>query len=346
MFCVKEWTTSDKKFEIWNEYLFKGPTVSWNMEFWFYWMAYFMEKEMVGVVGQFEKKRTNDVRYLDQLQQMKQYFLEILSKCRAILMKHNFFSGFYDFPCGCYSDRYRCYTKYHKTEKIYDNCRMCGNAKDAIMEDVYEMIRGFLVLWLPEFYYVWKLYESNRIRFPIYIPEYDMNILPFDDIGLWEVVCEDDEKQILSHPLLPHPMDFLEKREIVGDLYVDKAQFQYQIPNTLSSCIVVFSKKTPSLIPKVIRDNRQEEKVVIEYKQPKPSQPLYMESTIHNHKQGKPSVKRKLSKILKEGRKKKKSKLIRQRHQENQRCHLFPINDDYDENDSYCDNSYCDDWYE
>lgn len=345
MMDVKEWTKSNQKFSLFKDYLFNGGNVSWNMEFWFYWVAYFMESKFSAIVEQLDNVKTADVRYLDQIQQMKQYVQEVLKKCRSILIKQKFFSSFYEyhdsfykFPCKCYHDRFVCYVRHYKSEKIY-NCRMCPRAKDAIMEDVYEIIRGFLVLWLSDFYYVWKLYKSKRIKFGVYVSDDNVKLMPIDNIKLWEVVCEDDEKQILCHPLLPHPLDFLEKREIIGSLYADKARFEYQIPGLLSKYPVILSSKNQSDIPKLAFNVHQEEKAIVEWKQPQ-SQVLYQETTIRNHNCKKPSRKRRLSKILKEGRKKKKTRWLLHRQRKNQLRQFFRVDDGDDYYGVYDDYEY------
>jgi hypothetical protein len=199
---------------------------------------------------------------------------------------------------------------------------MCDNAKDALTEDVWEMIRGFLEEWLAEFYYVWKLKRQGRIHFSVFL---DIHPMPLDDIRLWEVVCEDDDTQILYHPLLPHPHDFIEKRLVVegSNLYVDKARFEYQIPGSLSRYPVVLSKKR-SILPRMTPSPLyQEEQVVCQWKQPT-LQVYYTESSTA-HKKGNRHKKRRLSKILKEGRKKNKTQWTRCRYAKNPLRQIFAI---------------------
>jgi hypothetical protein len=206
---------------------------------------------------------------------------------------------------------------------------MCANAKDALMEDVSEVMENFLAQWLSEYYYVWKLNQQGRIHFPVPVQTHTMSL---SDIHLWEVVCGDEEKQILSHPLLPHPLDFLEKhnRDKSSTLYVDKARFEYQIRNTLVQYPVVFLSHKTSIIPRLSphRPSSQEEQAVCSTKQPTP-QVFYRETTTgHKKNERHRHNKRRLSKILKETRKKNKTRLYRPKNALRQ---TFPIDqgDDY-----------------
>ena len=361
-----QWFTSTQRLCLWKDYLFKDIPVSWEMEVWFYWMAFLMEEKLTTVVNHLDGVKTLDDRYIDQLQQMKVYVQDTLSQCRRVLIaERSRCYGNADFPCQTYKDRFRCHChRVHAASHLMCALRrqdsefpcqchedrfqcfwfksycsrwnkvrigsilICTAAKNALTEDVSEMIQGFLSQWLYESYYVWKLYRQGRIVFPVPVNIYPMSL---SDIRLWEVVCEDEEKQILCHPLLPHPRDFIERRIVKSPLYVDKARFQYQIPSTLPFYPVVLSKER-SIIPRIMAScPYQEETVVCGMKQPIP-QVTYQESSTSHHKTSKRRKKRKLSKILKEGRKKNKTQWIRHRRLQNPFRHSFPVDagEDYD----------------
>jgi len=317
------------RLDVWKNYLFKHLSVSWEMEYWFYWMAYFMEHSLKTTIGTLEKIDTKDVRYLDQARQMTVYVNDVLYKCRCVLtaQRSRCFCADMKFPCQSYRERFKCHCFQWDMTKV--GCLwMCGNAKNALIEDVSEVMKNFLAQWLSKYYYVWKLNQQGRLHLPVPIHTHTMLL---SDIHLWEVVCEDEERQILSHPLLPHPLDFLEKHNVdkTSTLYVDKARFEYQIPGSLVQYAVVLSHK-PSIIPRLgpVHLSSQEEEVVCSTKHPA-SQVFYRETTTghkknekHHHK------KRRLSKILKETRKKKKTRLYRP---ENNLRQTFAIDqgDDY-----------------
>lgn len=318
-FTINEWwNTKTDRAALWKNFLFKNMLVSWELEYWFYWMAYFMEPELKNIITALEKAPTKDVRYLDQIQQMATYVKDVLFKCRCVLMaqrSHCFCtSSEMVFPCETYRVRFFCCCLRWCMTQV--GClKMCDNAMQALNEDVAEVMKAFMVEWLYEYYYVWKMKNQGRLHFPV-----DVNIHPMSlsDIRLWEVVCEDDDKQILSHPLLSHPLDFLEKRvvDMTSTLYVDKARFEYEIPGSLLKYPVILSKK-PSIIPRIAPApfSQKEEEHTIQYEGC--HQVLYTESSTA-HKNGKqPHKKKKLSKILKEGRKKNKTLWTRRRRVNN-----------------------------
>jgi len=347
---IKDWCRSTDKIGLWKDYIFNHTPVSWSMDYWFHWIAYFMEPLLDRTMMALENTDTKDIRYTDQLRQMKSYVCDTLQKCRAVLSihrRHFYQSG--NFCCRDYKDRFKCQCKSWYKVKV-GSVIMCQQAKNALVEDVMEIMEGSLAQWLRQFYYVWKLNTQGRLTFQVSVSTQTM---PLGDIHLWELVCEDDDKQILAHPLLPHPLDFMERRVLdkTSNSYADKARFEYQIPNTLSRFPVVLSKN-PSIVPRLSSPSPLEETVFCDWKQPMP-QEHYTESTT-GHKKERTRAKRKLSKILKEGHKKKKTLWIRQRHSVRQ---TFSIEDgeEYDEIEDNCecscssyssDENYSYDYYE
>lgn len=344
---MKEWHKNNQKFKfgVWKDYIFKDTQATWHMEFWFSWMAYFMEVELKELIEALHKTqtKTQDQRYLDQLLQMTGWVQETLNKCRRTIGKNAYAIHNHEFPCSCFQDRFSCYS--HKRPKVLiknTKTYMCHRAKDALMQDVYDVLHGFLVSWLSDSYYVWKLYQEKRINFPVYIFDMDVKFLHFDDIGSWEPVCGDEEKEILSHPSLPHPSDFLEKRKIIGSSYADKARFEYQMPGSLDKNIVVFTKKK-SIIPKIKSLIHHEDQVSI-VKTPSQQSQMYFQGTTSQHKNGTPKKKRKMSEIMKESRKKNKK---RHRSSDNDFHQSFTIEqgEEYDVNVEDVDDYSCCSYY-
>lgn len=327
---------------LWRNYLFKNLSVSCDLEYWFYWMAYFMDHSLVATITALEKVRTNDVRYLDQTRQMTLYVKDVLRKCRCVMLRSCIGTSAANFPCQLYRDRFRCGRLWRHMTTNVGGISMCANAKNVLIEDVSEVMKNFLAQWLSEYYYVWKLNQQGRIHFPVLVQTHTMSL---SDIHLWEVVCGDEEKQILSHPLLPHPLDFLEKhnRDKSSTLYLDKALFEYQIPGSLVQYPVVLSPHKPSIIPLMspVRLSSQEEKVECVSTIPIP-QILYRETTTGHKNHKKHNKKRRLSKILKETRKKNKTR----RHRPENPRQTFIINqgDEYDDCSDIDDFSDYDDY--
>lgn len=334
------WSTKTNRAALWRNFLCQNVPISWELEYWFYWMAYFMKPQLQDITTALEKAPTKDARYLDQIQQMATFVNDLLYKCRCVLTAQQS-RCFCDvrFPCRIYRDRFKCYCSNWRMIQV--GCiKMCENAKFALVEDVMEVMNAFMAEWLYEYYYVWKLSTQGRLHFPIVV---NINPMSLSDIRLWEVVCEDDDKQILSHPLLPHPSDFLEKCMVdkTSTLYVDKARFEYEIPGSLSKYSVVLSYQR-SIIPRMAPASLySEEKPSKEEKQqPTTPQVLYTESTTA-HKNGRQQhKKRRLSKILKEGRKKNKTLWIRRRHAKNPLRQMSQVEEGEDYDDGCYHNYY------
>lgn len=336
------WSIKTNRSVLWKQFLFQKISVSWELEYWFYWMAYFMEPQLENIIMTLEKAPTKDVRYLDQIQQMAAYVKDVLYKCRCVLTarRTHCFGTCVEFPCQFYSNRFKCAlpSSWHSIQ--VEGLMMCENAKYALEEDVGEVLKAFLVEWLREYYYVWKMARQQRIHFSVAVE--DTQPMPLSDIRLWEVVCEDDDRQILSHGLLPHPSDFLEKRmaDKTSTLYVDKARFEYEIPGTLSQYPVVLSHQR-SIIPRMAPTLHREEEPIVCGLEKRTPQVLYSESTTA-HRNGRQHKKRRLSKILKEGRKKNKTRWTDRRRAKNPIRQMFPMEEGEDYEGCYNDDDYDD----
>lgn len=333
------WSTNTDRAALWKNFVFQNMSISWELEYWFYWMAYFTEPQLRDTITALEKAPTKDVRYRDQIQQMATYVKDVLFRCRGVLIaqRSRCFCTGAKFPCQYYRNRFKCDCfSWHMTQV---GClRMCDNAKHALKEDVAEVMNAFMDEWLHEYYYVWKMSSQGRIHFPVVVNIHPMSL---SDIRFWEVVCEDDDKQILSHPLLSHPSDFLEKRvvDMTSTLYVDKARFEYQIPGSLSKYPVVLSKQ-PSIIPRMASApfSQKPEKYLIQCQESR--QVLYTESTTTHKNAKQPHKKRRLSKILKEGRKKNKTLWTRHRRSKNPFRQFLAVDDGEDYYGVYDDYEY------
>ena len=181
----------------------------------------------------------------------------------------------------------------------------------------------FMSSFVSNMYYVLKLKLSlfpHNVQFP-----------PLNNLDDWEVVCEDDDHQLLSHPLLSHPRDFLTHKKCEGNRFVEKARFEYYMEGSFETCNVVLTD-SPSPIPKLLPSTHDEEEVILTKKKETIQQSLYHENTTH-HKSGKQKNKKLLSRILKETRKKKKTKKLHPPSRPEPYEHEF--DPDYDEYNYY-----------
>lgn len=222
--------------------------------------------------------QANDDRVRHQLFQMEQYLQNFKDLCDRVVREHE--TTMFDKPCRCSSNSYQC------REWRFELQRLSRN-----------LFRSFMRRSVSQLYYVWKL----RL-FSVHLPPPP----PLDDLSIWEIICEDEEVQVLSHPLLPHPTDFLHKRkkELGGGRYVDKAQFGCYIPGTLAVHNVVFTKK-PSAFPRLSSPLYRED-FVCRSNTPTPPPPFHAQSSTNSHKGGKKKRRKALSRVWKETHKKRK----------------------------------------
>lgn len=164
------------------------------------------------------------------------------------------------------------------------------------------IVSVFLQNWVSELYYVWKTCRED-----CFLREYfdmgQLNFPSFQERNEWEVVCEDDETQILAHPLLPHPMDFVRRIKPKSRQYADVARFEC---TQTSLCLLnhnVILTREPSYFPHFQKTPFLEEVV------PTISNTIIQNNfqvAILSYKLGTKKRKKALSRIMKETRKKKK----------------------------------------
>lgn len=336
-FGLIQWDQTVDKFQVWKQYVSGQFTVLNDMKLWFGMMAISLEPSLQKI-GKL-KEPTHDVRYLDQFYQMKQSVQDLQQRCQHLIQECHFCME----SCA-YQHHYHCYTGYWDDGYLFITCTVLirQHAKSALIMDVQEVIQGYLVEWISSSYYLWKLCQQNRLSFAEWVNTDEIPILSLNEMASWEVICEDEEKEILCHPCLSHPMDFLERQPILNShRYVDKARFEYQIPHTLLVYSVVFTKRC-STIPILTKPPKQDHVVCVKTK-PSLPQVHYQETTTRHKHHHKPShKKRKLSKILKEQRKKQKTSYRR-----HSLCQSFPIHDENDYHDITCDSEdECDSYYD
>lgn len=196
--------------------------------------------------------------------------------------------------------------------------------------------------WVENMYYMRKLIGMARIwvgdDLLLQLPP----IPPLQDIKSWEIVAEDDDLQILCHPCLPHPRDFLLYDKTYtpatdNNLYVEKARFQYKFQGTVETFNVVLTRSA-SIIPKLVRPMY----LPAEKRRSKQSStsPAICSSYQESWRQGRTAPRKwtknkGLSKIMKETRKKKKM-TARSKFSDSTRYDQFaPQNDDDDDEDNY-----------
>lgn len=233
-----------------------------DMIHWWYWMTCHLDSNLKTVSANIlaQLKKQTEARVLDQLREIYSCVENILDQCLTFRMNH--FETIRSKPCpltqsSCWD---QCgpplcesyYGHYHECfQWRKHSSSLCSSMdRQAVMESK-EIIRCFLIPMVSSMYYVWKLFREDKLRFPIDMEEIHMP--PVNDLRSWEVICEDDEEQILFHPALPHPSDFIiQKKKKDGQSWADMARFVISVPTLLSQGSVILSK-TPTVFPRVIK---------------------------------------------------------------------------------------------
>lgn len=243
----------------WDNYrAMEGPSEYFSI----YWLCYAfvgkLEKTIQSV--QWTIRHTQDPRYTRQLYQFHDLVTAHVKTCKEMMAKHRpyvetvltresiikesnqrplYGRVFRKVPC-CIGPCY-LFTP--------DGLQICRKLYWDIMAPFDALVSDFLRLWLQDLYYVQKLIGRGLIRIPVPIDCLRLPAARFQDLDSWEVVCSDEEREILCHPLLPDPSDFLVREYVPeGDRFVDKARFQYSFPGSLERHRVVFTE-TPSVLP-------------------------------------------------------------------------------------------------
>lgn len=300
---------NENKFKTFQDYVNDKLSCTQDFIDWLNWIAVMMAEKIRSkslIVIRYKLQTLTDERYLHQLRELE----NLLQKLERLLDKKQPNPLKKNFPCSritfssyklhsTSTDKQRCYHFTNNT--VYKGTTFCFFAFSNIEEWSTMLLDKFMSYYVSNMYYVLKLKLSifpHNIQFP-----------PFSNLEDWEVVCEDDDHQLLSHPLLPHPRDFLTHKKCEGNLFVDKAKFEYYMEGSLHTYNVVLTN-SPSPIPKLSPTIHGDEKVILtDKKETTLHQSLYHENT-NRHRSGKNKPKKLLSRILKETRKKKKTRRL------------------------------------
>lgn len=239
-------------------------------------------------------RNTRDERYIDQLHGFQDILVKHLDMCGGFLNKHQL-------QMKRHVKCLHFYT-YCRTHRVH-GVDVCNIDYIGVRFNHFSVLcRDLFQLWVRDFYYVYRLAQQHRISIPV----------PLDPVSIggltsWETICMDGEMELMNHPLLPHPSDFLVKYTNFGQgtTYVDKARFQYSFFRPLEGGVVF--TRTPSVIPRLL-PSRDDIPLVDNTEQQTIQQPfmVHVSETI-NRRYGKTRKKRCPTQILKETRKKHKT---------------------------------------
>lgn len=243
-----------------------------NMLMWFYQLACHMEKLSTRCINMIDNNTTTKIKSrqcIDQFLELKHTIQNHCNKCNQV-------------------------RSYIDEKENHVDCIYLFNPEegDAIFSK-------FFSSWVLNMYYVWIYCKTTG-----FLNKFLNNnvFICLGDIAQWEIICSDEDVELLAHPSLPHPFDFLTRKKIVGDRYADKARFEYCFQWNWQKYNVVLSK-TPSVIPKLKMPVcvKETSHSVLDHKK----QCLFQEST-RTHKMGVKKKQKTVSHILKETRKKNK----------------------------------------
>jgi hypothetical protein len=293
----KEWkeflTNSSKQNEI------QEPVVLLDV----YHLASIMIQLLEKVQLSLQKIIVHDVRYQDQLYEFQRQVEILHQQCSQLVGVYDGrikLLGYYLYPCGKNDPFHRC--RYYPPHHVHQTTT-CSSILKNVEKTVSLMLSFLCENIMSPLYYVRRLYHQGRFhQFPIVL---NLDVMkPLGDIQSWEVVCEDEDTQYLSHPCLSHPLDFLVKKKYSNDTqssYLQKARFEYQVQSYHDKYVVVLDK-SPSKIPKLQHNVYQEEKILLQQKTSLTTS-LYQETTRHSschnktlvpHPQGNPKEKQDL----------------------------------------------------
>lgn len=338
----RQWTISDKT-KTFKMFLLQDKLdPAENLLKWINMICYIMTTKLEYAITSLMMKMLfiKEYKVLHQLQILQNNMSSLLDKCKSNSNTSNFQCKDYMKYCLCgkmskWSPQMSF--AFCKTTTV-NSVVMCQILKDDIDRDCRHILSEFLTSWLAELYYVRNLYIQDL---SIYVNTDKIKKPNFNDIREWELICEDEDTQILSHPLLPHPSDFLIRNIIKGNRYLDKAGFEYKMSNNSITMHTLCFTKTPSIVPKMIKKEFREENVILTDNKNNINNgsSMYYETTSTSRSFNK--KKRPLSRIMKETRKKKKTKWVSKRLDKNQSRITYPL--DYDE-DEYGEPDYDDDY--
>lgn len=321
-----------------------------------YWLCQMLSNEIDNVLASisWSMKTINDPRYTSQLVIFHDELVDEQAACRKFIKDNH--------ESMQINDRRKCrMTWYHYNRH---SCRPYKLGSLLLCYEQYRSIecthyfglrREFFGCMIRDLYYVRKLRCQRRLSVPLCIEVFEFGNDPLGNLASWEVVCADDEKELLSHPLLPHPSDFLVRDLCMkkGKTYADKARFEYSFTSGLDGYKVVFPMDKPCVIPRLlpVRD--------VEHVVPAPSlhmpEEAFVKESCSKCACKKTKRKKKPSLITKESRKKIKTiKKMRRQQTWKGNLHADLACDPDDDDDYYYDypsdddQSYAywrDDWY-
>lgn len=341
----------EDKFKTFQDYLHDKLSHTPDLADWLNWVALMMAEKIRNealVVIKQKLPRLMDERYIHQLTELD----NILQKLVSLLDKKQPDRSQKELKCQKLSSyKLRKKLPYYHSDRcyhfmnnvVYKGTTFCHLAFSNMEEWSAMILDKFMSFYVSNMYYVLKLKLSI---FP-----QDIQMPPFSNVDDWEVVCEDEDYQLLSHPLLPHPRDFLTYKKCEGNRYADKAKFEYYMEGSFDTCSVVLTN-SPSIIPKLLTTSYKDEEVILTKQKDTIPQYLYHENT-KGHKKGSKKPKKRLSRILKETRKKKKTRTFRppskpDAYEDENEVDLdyddvYKYDDYYDDDD---DDDYYDDYYD
>lgn len=222
---------------------------------WFYCTGQSIVKKMQCLYHSVAKVAVHDVRYKDQLFEFSR---EIQCLCTriSVSMAHCEESiqqiGEYTYGSP--------YTLSFCSPIRLHGVLVSGNARSSMEMDADKVLSGLFENILARYYYVFKLQRQGRLHMPFFLWYHRVPMRPLGDLRSWDAICEDGDMTLLSHPALPHPSDFLLKKERQSDSssYLERCRFEYQFPGTLQRYSVVLGRKR-SPIPKLCVSSYTEE---------------------------------------------------------------------------------------
>lgn len=275
---------------------------------WIQLVTMFIHQELYQIMDNLNRIQTVDHRYKKQISHFY-HIIESMDKRCQFSFQHDVNISCHDLePCHfCYDTKRVC------------GIPLCASLRNQIKIQAIDILSFFVSQWISGFYYLCQLYYKGRFHLNFFI---EPKIKPLNQLSSWEVVCENEDEQLLSHPSLPDPSDFiLHKKKLIGDSYVEKAQFEYSFPKTLENYSVTFPKNG-SFLPCLSSSSVSLYKPSINQKN-EPSQNLLRINICYKNNKNK-KKKKPFSKIQKETRKKHK----RYYHRGGKQCEIINAMDE------------------
>lgn len=313
-----------------------------------YWMCRAFVDALEETIGsvRWAIQHTRDPRYTHQLYQFHDMVATHIEACQEIVAgNRNFVLTALRREASVsrsHKSNVCCYMGCCVRRRTLDGIKICWRVYQNVMEPFYELVSDHLRLWLRDLHYVRKLIERGQVYIPVPLEGIDLPATRFDDVGSWEVVCSDEEKEILCHPLLPDPSDFLVREHVRGgDSFASKARFEFSFPGSLERHRVVLTK-APSTIPKLL-PSAPEKKVVLETTGGNAPAPIGAQGSWRGYARRKRTrTPKHLSRRIKESRKKKKTRHKQRRGWCHARVEPPPTAQEEPDDDDWSDDGWSD----